>query len=136
MLPKIIKDLEKRKKKVAVVAIAATALSIGSLSYSFRNSPPIFEIRQRADKIAWRICKSDKFRKREPGIALSFDDTYNLNGWFEFFTREDIKKYGIKATFFVNDVSSLTDEEIRKLKVFESLGHDIGCHGFMHRKAP
>jgi peptidoglycan/xylan/chitin deacetylase (PgdA/CDA1 family) len=65
---------------------------------------------------------------------LSFDDT-DVDGWYSFFTREDIETSGAKATFYVTFPQHRTNTEIERLKVLEALGHEIGLHGYMHLDA-
>lgn len=70
--------------------------------------------------------------ERQFGLALSFDDR-DIDGWWTFFTRQDIREYSdVRVTFYVTQPDKLTAKEIDQLKVLESMGHEIGCHGLRH----
>lgn len=66
------------------------------------------------------------------GIAISFDDRF-IDEWYEL--RPLFQKYGAKVTFFITCHDSLTSDEIHKLKMLESDGHEIGFHGTIHGKS-
>ena len=64
-------------------------------------------------------------------VILSFDDN-SVDEWFE--NRELFLSYNIKATFFISHPQLLTDDQIDKLKILMADGHEIGCHGFNHKR--
>lgn len=73
--------------------------------------------------------------ERQFGLALSFDDR-DVDGWYAFFTRQDIRELSdVRVTFYVTQPDRLTAKEIGELKVLESMGHQIGCHGLRHVSA-
>lgn len=63
------------------------------------------------------------------GIALSFDDRY-VEEWTRL--RPLLKKYNVKATFYVTQFDSLTPKEIEQLHQLVRDGHEIGAHGAAH----
>jgi peptidoglycan/xylan/chitin deacetylase (PgdA/CDA1 family) len=65
-------------------------------------------------------------------VILTFDDT-SVDEWFA--QRELFSNYNIKATFFLARPYQLTNEQIQKLKLLVSDGHEIGCHGLNHKRA-
>jgi len=67
--------------------------------------------------------------KDQPGICLSFDDR-TIDEWYQM--RPLLNQYNAKVTFFVTQFDSLTQEEISKLWILKSEGHEIGSHGAMH----
>jgi peptidoglycan/xylan/chitin deacetylase (PgdA/CDA1 family) len=76
----------------------------------------------------------------KPGIALSFDDSYRIHEWYKY-GKDLLGYYDVKATFNINGIHPLegermhTQEEIDKLLELQSNGHEIGNHGFNHRRA-
>lgn len=68
------------------------------------------------------------------GIALSFDDN-SVGPWYEL--RGLLKKYGVRATFFVSGYAKLSAEDKRLLNVLATEdGHDIQAHGVTHADGP
>lgn len=65
----------------------------------------------------------------QPGIALSFDDTY-INEWYE--ANEVFREYGWKVTFYLSRFHRFSEEEIAKLHRLEADGHEIAAHGYHH----
>jgi parallel beta-helix repeat protein len=63
------------------------------------------------------------------GLALTFDDSC-VDDWYSI--RGLLNQYGVKATFFIDNPDLLTADQINKLKVLQSDGHEIGCHGWRH----
>jgi peptidoglycan/xylan/chitin deacetylase (PgdA/CDA1 family) len=43
--------------------------------------------------------------------------------------------YGVRATFFLDHIAPLGEEQVEGLRELGSHGHAIGCHGVQHRKA-
>jgi peptidoglycan/xylan/chitin deacetylase (PgdA/CDA1 family) len=78
-------------------------------------------------------CNSyDHYQYRKPAqsaICLSFDD-YPVDKWFEL--RELFLKYDAHVTFFVARFDTLTPNQIEKLRILQSDGHEIGFHGAKH----
>ncbi|CAA6807631.1 MAG: Protease 1 [uncultured Sulfurovum sp.] len=66
----------------------------------------------------------------EAGLVLTFDD-HDVSGWYSM--RNVFLEHGIRATFFVDQFHTLSDDEITKLKTLESDGHEIGCHTYDHK---
>jgi len=60
-------------------------------------------------------------------MKLSFDDAH-INDWY---ANRDIFE-GRKVTFYITRFDVLNDAQFEKLRVLESEGHEIGCHGFRH----
>jgi len=61
----------------------------------------------------------------EPGIALTFDDFWlNINPLME--------KYQAKATFFLTDPLSISQETAEQLRYFQSIGGEVGSHTMHH----
>jgi len=65
-------------------------------------------------------------------VILSFDDA-SVDEWFA--QRELFDTYNIKVTFFISRPHLLTKEQIDKLKMLVSDGHEVGCHGMNHIRA-
>jgi peptidoglycan-N-acetylglucosamine deacetylase len=78
--------------------------------------------------IFFSACESKK-KAHQAGIALSFDDRF-VKEWASL--RPLIKKYNVKATFYITQPDSLSDEEVNMLHKLQKDGHEIGCHGAMH----
>jgi len=72
------------------------------------------------------------FHKKEKHVILTFDDA-SVEEWFA--QRNLFKTYHIKATFFISRPHQLSKDQIEKLKILVSDGHEIGCHGLNHLKA-
>lgn len=66
------------------------------------------------------------------GVTITWDDN-SVDEWFS--ARELFKKYGAKCTFFVSNFCSLSQDEIRKLKILKDEGHEIACHSLTHKDA-
>jgi peptidoglycan/xylan/chitin deacetylase (PgdA/CDA1 family) len=64
------------------------------------------------------------------GVAITFDDAF-IDEWCS--VLELLDKYDVKVTFFVTHWDKLDAEQIRKLKVLQNAGHEIGCHGLTHK---
>lgn len=65
------------------------------------------------------------------GIALSFDDRY-VEEWT--LLRPLLKKYNVRATFYVTQFDSLSPKEIEQLHQLVRDGHEIGAHGATHTR--
>jgi peptidoglycan-N-acetylglucosamine deacetylase len=78
--------------------------------------------------ILFSACESKK-TIHQAGIALSFDDRF-VKEWTQL--RPLLKKYNVKATFYITQPDSLSVEEVNMLHEFRKDGHEIGCHGAMH----
>lgn len=63
------------------------------------------------------------------GIALSFDDRF-VKEWVQL--KPLLNKYNVKATFYVTQPDSLSEEEVQILHELRKDGHEIGCHGALH----
>ncbi len=63
------------------------------------------------------------------GICLGFDDAY-VDSWYA--ARELFNKYNAKVTFFVSWWEFLSEEQIEKLRILESDGHEIASHSLNH----
>jgi peptidoglycan/xylan/chitin deacetylase (PgdA/CDA1 family) len=73
-------------------------------------------------------CNSRK-PVQQGGIALSFDDRF-VKEWTDL--KPLLNKYNVKATFYVTQPDSLSEEEVQMLHELRKDGHEIGCHGAMH----
>lgn len=69
---------------------------------------------------------------RGGGVILTFDDD-TIVEWFD--ANRKLSKYKWKATFFVSEFYSLQAEEINRLKILQSVGHEIASHGYNHINA-
>jgi len=67
--------------------------------------------------------------KKQGAVIFSFDDQY-VNEWFAY--KNLFSTYAINATFFIANPYLLDSECVRKLKILESEGHEIACHGYNH----
>ncbi len=94
-------------KKISITLIVFLSLFLQNCDLFLTNKP-----------------KSDK-----GGICLTFDDTYATQ-WYK--TCLFLKQNNIKATFFVSYIHTLSHEEIKNLQKIDSLGFEIGCHGWNH----
>jgi peptidoglycan/xylan/chitin deacetylase (PgdA/CDA1 family) len=65
----------------------------------------------------------------EPGICISFDDR-TIHEWEQLSGLFD--RYNAKATFFITQIDSLSEEEVAILQKMKSRGHEIGSHGALH----
>jgi len=65
------------------------------------------------------------------GVALSFDDSQNIESWNE--SRAFLSEKGIKATFYADGIWWLSDERKEILHGLVADGHEIGLHGMNHR---
>jgi len=63
------------------------------------------------------------------GISLSFDDAY-VDSWYA--ARDLFNQYDAKVTFFVSWWQSLSEEQIEKLRILKSDGHEIASHSLNH----
>jgi peptidoglycan/xylan/chitin deacetylase (PgdA/CDA1 family) len=73
-------------------------------------------------------CNSPKLSQKG-GIAFSFDDRF-VKEWTDL--KPLLNKYNVKATFYVTQPDSLSEEEVQILHELRKDGHEIGCHGAMH----
>jgi len=71
-------------------------------------------------------------QKNKEGIVFCFDDS-SIDEWY--FHRDLFNRYGIRATFFITRPHQLDSNQIYKLKILESDGHEIACHAFSHKNA-
>jgi peptidoglycan-N-acetylglucosamine deacetylase len=78
--------------------------------------------------ILFSACESKK-TIHQGGIALSFDDRF-VKEWYQLSPL--LKKYNVKATFYITQPDSLSVEEVNLVHEFRKEGHEIGCHGAMH----
>ena len=78
--------------------------------------------------ILFSACESKKMIY-QGGIAFSFDDRF-VKEWT--LLRPLLKTYNVKATFYITQPDSLSDEEVLMLHELRKDGHEIGCHGAMH----
>ena len=70
--------------------------------------------------------------QKKGGIIFTFDDQY-IQSWVA--NRDLFKKYDVKATFFISRPQLLDSSQVRDLKILQSDGHEIGCHGVNHLNA-
>ncbi|GAA4407622.1 hypothetical protein GCM10023187_28480 [Nibrella viscosa] len=66
------------------------------------------------------------------GVALSFDDRF-IEDWYQL--RPLFRQYNAKATFYISQFDSLSDNDRRLLDELAQDGHEIGCHGAIHTNA-
>jgi peptidoglycan/xylan/chitin deacetylase (PgdA/CDA1 family) len=71
-------------------------------------------------------------KRTENHLILTFDDA-NVDEWFA--QREMFDKYNIRVTFFVTRPHQLSEEQIEKLRILQTEGHEVGCHGLNHIQA-
>lgn len=69
----------------------------------------------------------------EPGIVLTFDDAHNLESWAKRIPL--FKKYGAKATFFLDKPDRINDKQKEYMKQLAGIGCEMACHGFRHLNA-
>lgn len=77
-------------------------------------------------------CSEKDDETRTGGVVFTFDDNH-ITSWVAH--RDLFKKYNIKATFFVAKPYLLDSAKIEGLKLLNSDGHEIGCHGMYHLDA-
>lgn len=77
-------------------------------------------------------CSEKDDETRTGGVVFTFDDNY-IASWVDH--RDLFKKYNIKATFFVAKPYLLDSAKIEDMKLLNSDGHEIGCHGMYHLDA-
>jgi peptidoglycan-N-acetylglucosamine deacetylase len=77
-------------------------------------------------------CSEKNEEKRTGGVVFSFDDRF-VTEWVAH--RDLFKKYNIRATFFVSRPYLLDSTHIENLRLLNSDGHEIGCHGMYHLDA-
>ncbi len=70
-----------------------------------------------------------KHVSKEAGVCISFDDR-SISEWYSL--RTLFEKYHVKATFFITQPDSLSQEDIIHLKELELDGHEIAFHGNFH----
>lgn len=75
------------------------------------------------------FCSCSRSKDQVAGICISFDDN-NLENWVGILPL--LRQYNIKATFFLNGVSSYSDFEKQMVLQLKEAGHDIGAHGENH----
>ncbi len=86
-------------------------------------------VRQSSGEVAAGL-KETRSSPNKGGVAITFDDAY-IDEWCSILDLLD--KYDAKVTFFVTHWDKLDGEQIRKLKVLQNAGHEIGCHGLTHK---
>ncbi|HEX4419376.1 MAG TPA: polysaccharide deacetylase family protein [Kofleriaceae bacterium] len=69
----------------------------------------------------------------EPGLALSFDDTF-VEAWVAL--RPMFQQYHARLTFFISHYRQLSATAHDGLKLLAADGHDIEAHTVMHLRAP
>lgn len=67
------------------------------------------------------------------GLMLTFDD-HSIDDWLT--VQPLFDQYGAKATYFVNLLDQLTDDELIGIQTLYQSGNEIGSHGFLHLSAP
>jgi peptidoglycan-N-acetylglucosamine deacetylase len=82
--------------------------------------------------VLYSIMMSCNSRELKPGICLSFDDKY-IDEWFQL--RHLFNEHQAKVTFFISHFDSLSEAELKKLRILEADGHEIGSHGAGHFSA-
>ena len=78
------------------------------------------------------LCIFTQCYKERKGIAFTFDDSA-IDEWYAH--RALFQKYDIHATFFITRPHLLDSNQINKLKILESDGHEIACHSYKHKNA-
>src|SRR5690625_2868441 len=77
---------------------------------------------------------------KNPGIALSFDDSFRVDHWYNY-GKELFGYYNVKVTFNINAYHHFenqrehTQKEIDKLLELQANGHEIAHHGFKHKRS-
>ncbi|MBI9072511.1 MAG: polysaccharide deacetylase family protein [Melioribacteraceae bacterium] len=66
------------------------------------------------------------------GVVITFDD-YFISDWYN--ADLGLQKYDWKATFFISNLNTLSEEDFEKLRLLQSKGHEVGSHGLNHKKA-
>ena len=66
------------------------------------------------------------------GFCLTFDDDY-IEEWYSI--NDLFLTSNVTATFFISDLDSLSQHEIKLLKELNTFGHEIGSHGMHHTNA-
>lgn len=69
----------------------------------------------------------------EPGIVLTFDDSSNLESWAKRIPL--LKKYGAKATFFLDKPDRIDEKQQDCMKRLADAGCEMACHGLRHKSA-
>lgn len=68
----------------------------------------------------------------QPGIALSFDDTY-IKEWYE--AHQVFQEYDWRVTFYLSRFHRFAEDEIEMLHRLQHAGHEIAAHGYHHIRA-
>ncbi len=76
------------------------------------------------------ILENNCIQKAKKGIALSFDDSNNINYWD--LNREYFIENNLTATFFIDHFSTLSENEKNILYNLQNEGHEIGLHTANH----
>lgn len=63
---------------------------------------------------------------------MTFDDRGSIESWGE--ARAFLNENGIRATFFVDRPYAFSERHLEILKQLAKDGHEIGSHGWQHRK--
>ena len=71
----------------------------------------------------------DNLEDYKGGVCLTFDDAY-VDQWYKL--SNSLIENNIKATFFVTMINTLASSKLEKLQTLDSLGFEIGCHGYKH----
>lgn len=66
----------------------------------------------------------------EPGVALTFDDTY-IDEWYQQIPLLD--SFHAKVTFYISSYHKISDEQKAELHVLQSHGHEIAFHSTHHK---
>ncbi len=67
------------------------------------------------------------------GVTLTFDDVHNIGNWAK--NVDLFKKYGAKATLFINSPGGLKESDVENLNLLREAGFAIGNHGVRHVKS-
>jgi peptidoglycan/xylan/chitin deacetylase (PgdA/CDA1 family) len=73
-------------------------------------------------------CETSDHRP-SAGVCISFDDR-TIQEWYQM--RDVLRENNAKATFFITQFDSLSNQELEMLKQLRDDGHEIGSHGAMH----
>lgn len=83
----------------------------------------------KAKNLPYQLNSKDNKTTLQPGVVISFDDN-DVNNWIE--VSNVLNTYQWKATFFLSNFLTLSENEIIKLKTLNKQGHEIAGHGFHH----
>lgn len=72
-------------------------------------------------------------RIEQPGIVLTFDDSWNLTGWAQRIPL--LKQYDARLTLFIDKPDQIDEKRRKHMNQLSEIGCEMACHGFRHQSA-